>query len=129
MVWAGTPEAGRRVAAGIALLAWAALSVLALRGLSLSPAAFIQVHTEAPHPPEVRAEIHLPKTEPASYQQYSPQQPPPRTDRCLSGPRPARTGRRTASAHPPRDGRSTVSKPDRPPRSPPTRTRREGGPV
>ncbi|MBO8189224.1 hypothetical protein [Streptomyces spirodelae] len=75
MVWAGTPEPGRPVAAGIALLAWAAPSLLALRGLSLSPTAFIQVHNQAPHPPEVRAEIHLPKTEHA-YRPYTTQQPP-----------------------------------------------------
>ncbi|MDF4254632.1 hypothetical protein [Streptomyces sp. WMMB303] len=77
MVWAGTPAPGRPVAAGITVLAWAALSLLALRGLSLSPTAFIQVHNQAPAPPEVRAEIHLPKTAaPTAYQPYTTQQPP-----------------------------------------------------
>ena len=35
MVWAATPEPGRTVAAGLAVLGWTAASTLALRGLSL----------------------------------------------------------------------------------------------
>ena len=35
MVWAATPEPGRTVAAGVAVLGWTAASTLALRGLSL----------------------------------------------------------------------------------------------
>ncbi|MFE9360334.1 hypothetical protein ACFYPB_40555 [Streptomyces olivaceoviridis] len=80
MVWTTSPDSGRAVAAGIALLAWAALSLFALRGLSFSPAAFIQVdvHNQAPPAPEVevRAEIHMPKPEPTTYKPYDPQQPP-----------------------------------------------------
>ncbi|OIJ95415.1 hypothetical protein [Streptomyces colonosanans] len=78
MVWASTPASDREVAAGIALLAWAALSLLALRGLSLSPTALvhIDVHNEAPALPEIRAEIHLPKPEPTTYEPYNPHQPP-----------------------------------------------------
>ncbi|MGW2050793.1 hypothetical protein ACWCPF_37315 [Streptomyces sp. NPDC001858] len=78
MVWIGTPGPGREVAAGIAVLAWAALSVLALRGISLSPAAFIEVdvHNQTPPAPEVRAEIHCHHPEPkSSYQPYDPQPP------------------------------------------------------
>ncbi|MFI9772433.1 hypothetical protein ACIHJG_37120 [Streptomyces sp. NPDC052415] len=74
MVWIGTPEPGRQVAAGVALLGWAALSVLALRGLRLRPSAFIHVdvHNDAPPAPqvEVRAEIHTPRTEPTHYMPY-----------------------------------------------------------
>ncbi|MFB7076505.1 hypothetical protein [Streptomyces sp. NPDC056308] len=76
MVWQGTPEPGRQVAAGIAVLAWAALSLVALRGLSLFPAAFIHVDVQAPPAPVVRAEIHMPKSEPTTYKPYDPQQPP-----------------------------------------------------
>lgn len=80
MVWIGTDESGRQVAAGIAILAWAALSVLALRGLALTPAAFVHVdvHNAAPQLPEVRAEIHLSKPpEPSSYKPYDPTKQPP----------------------------------------------------
>jgi hypothetical protein len=80
MVWSSTPEPGRQVAAGVAVLAWAALSILALRGVSLAPASFVRVDVHAPVPPapEVRAEIYLPKPDPTSYTPYDSarQQPP-----------------------------------------------------
>ncbi|MBC9730972.1 hypothetical protein [Streptomyces sp. TRM68367] len=78
MVWIGTPESGRQVAAGIAVLAWTTLSLLALRGISLTPAAFVHVdvHNQAPPAPEVRAEIHLPR-QPSSYKPYDPTHQPP----------------------------------------------------
>ena len=75
MVWIATPDSGRQVAAGVALLAWAALSCLALRGLRLPPPAVIHVdvHNEAPPAPdvEVRAEIHIPRAEPPQYMPYA----------------------------------------------------------
>ncbi|MEU6680926.1 hypothetical protein [Streptomyces sp. NPDC046925] len=37
MVWDASPAAGRTVAAGLAVLAWTALSTLAMRGFSLRP--------------------------------------------------------------------------------------------
>ncbi|MEW1724287.1 hypothetical protein [Streptomyces sp. NPDC093109] len=74
MTWYGTPAPGRQVAAGIALLAWAALSVLALRGLSLTPAVYVDITPPAPPAPEIRAEIHLPKTQPAAYTPNTPDQ-------------------------------------------------------
>jgi hypothetical protein len=74
MVWSGAPDPGRQVAAGLALLAWATLSGLALRGLRLRPAAFVHVdvHNEAPPPPEVevRAEIHTPQPQQTQYLPY-----------------------------------------------------------
>ncbi|MCQ8833762.1 hypothetical protein [Streptomyces malaysiensis] len=81
MVWIGTPEPGRQVAAGVALLGWAALSVLALRGLRLRPPAFVHVdvYNEAPPAPqvEVHVEIHLPRTEATHYMPYGlPYLPP-----------------------------------------------------
>ncbi|MFE7958688.1 hypothetical protein [Streptomyces sp. NPDC057413] len=80
-VWLGSPEPGRQVAAGIALLAWAALSSLALRGLRLSRPAFVHVdvHNQAPPAPavEVRAEIHMPKPTPSHYAPYRPPFLPP----------------------------------------------------
>lgn len=79
MVWVATPGPGRPVATAVALLAWALLSALALRGLRLRPPAFIHVdvHNEAPHAPqvEVRAEIHT--TEPPYYMPYVPPYLPP----------------------------------------------------
>ncbi|MEF3117587.1 hypothetical protein [Streptomyces chrestomyceticus] len=78
MVWAGAPGPGRQVAVGITLLAWAVLSLFALRGLSLFPAAFVHVdvHNQAPPAPQVRAEIHLPKAAPTPHKPYNPPQPP-----------------------------------------------------
>ncbi|MFB7552604.1 hypothetical protein [Streptomyces sp. NPDC056154] len=82
MVWIATPAPGREVAAGIAVLAWAALSLFALRGLSLTPAAFVNVDVQAPPAPpapQVHAVIHLPtptQPVPTSYQPYDPKQPP-----------------------------------------------------
>ncbi|MCX4598323.1 hypothetical protein OG819_55285 [Streptomyces sp. NBC_01549] len=77
MVWIGTPEPGRQVAAGIALLAWTALSVLALRGISFTRPVFVDVNVDVPAP-EVHAEIHLPP-QLSPYKPYDPnptQQPP-----------------------------------------------------
>ncbi|MDI6413168.1 hypothetical protein QLX52_30640 [Streptomyces albus] len=77
MVWAGSPASGRPVAAGIALLAWAALSLLALRGLSLSPTPFVHVdvHHHTPHPP-AQEPTRPPEIRPATYTPYGPHQPP-----------------------------------------------------
>ncbi|MER6076102.1 hypothetical protein ABT187_46680 [Streptomyces sp. NPDC001817] len=73
-MWLGSPEPGRQVDAGIAVLVWAALSVLALRGLRLSRPAFVHVdvHNQAPPAPvvEVRAEIHMPNPEPPHHAPY-----------------------------------------------------------
>ncbi|MEU0896864.1 hypothetical protein [Streptomyces massasporeus] len=74
MVVIGTPGPGRPVAAAVGLLAWAALSCLALRGLRLPPLAFVHVdvHNEAPPPPDVqvRTEIRMPRTQPPQYLPY-----------------------------------------------------------
>ncbi|MET8411104.1 hypothetical protein ABZV34_23880 [Streptomyces sp. NPDC005195] len=81
MVWIATPAPGREVAAGLALLTWVVLSGIALRGLRLRPAAFVQVdvHNEALAPPdvEVHAEIHTPQTQQAYYLPYAPPYLPP----------------------------------------------------
>ncbi|GAB1331706.1 hypothetical protein [Streptomyces sennicomposti] len=76
MVWIATPGPGRQVAAGIAVLAWTALSVLALRGIRFTRPVFVDVQVDVPAP-EVHAEIHVPpQTSP--YQPYDPtRQPPP----------------------------------------------------
>jgi hypothetical protein len=77
-IFAGTapPNPATKFAAGVALLAWAVLSVLALRGLSVAPAScvHVDVHNAAPPVPE----INLPKPEPTSYTPYysTRQQPP-----------------------------------------------------
>ncbi|MEU0949918.1 hypothetical protein ABZ379_45760 [Streptomyces canus] len=81
MVVIGTPGPGRPVAAAVGLLAWAALSCLALRGLRLPPLAFVHVdvHNEAPPLPdvEVRTEIRMAPAEPPQYLPYPlPFQPP-----------------------------------------------------
>jgi hypothetical protein len=74
MVWVETPGPGRPIATGVAFLAWAALSVLALRGLRLPPLSFVHVdvHNEAPPPPEVevRTEIHTPQHQQPQYLPY-----------------------------------------------------------
>ncbi|MGW2841839.1 hypothetical protein ACWCWD_29140 [Streptomyces sp. NPDC001493] len=57
MVHSATPADGRTIATGLAVLAWAAASTLALRGLTLRTALF--VHTEAPTI-DIRPEIHVP---------------------------------------------------------------------
>ncbi|MGW0647950.1 hypothetical protein ACWD4T_03960 [Streptomyces umbrinus] len=72
MVWIGTPEPGRQVAAGIAFLAWTALSVLALRGISFTRPVFVDVTVDVPAP-----EIHLPPVQPSLYKPYDPTQQPP----------------------------------------------------
>ncbi|MGO4634974.1 hypothetical protein AB4225_29205 [Streptomyces sp. 2RAF24] len=60
MVWSGTPEPGRPVAAGLTLLAWAALSLIALHGLSLTPALHVDIHNPPAPAPQITAEIHVP---------------------------------------------------------------------
>lgn len=77
MVWSATPDPGRTVAAGITVLVGAALSVIALHGLSLTPALFVDVHTPTPPAPQVHAEIHLPRPEAKTpvYKSYDPQKP------------------------------------------------------
>ncbi|WP_189784821.1 hypothetical protein [Streptomyces capitiformicae] len=74
MVSIGTPGPGRPIATAVGLLAWAALSSLALRGLRLPPLAFVHVdvHNEAPPPPDVQVstEIRMPRTEPPQYLPY-----------------------------------------------------------
>lgn len=57
MVWSASPADGRTVATGIAVLAWAIVSTLALRGLTLRPVLFTHIHNA---PPEIRPEIHIP---------------------------------------------------------------------
>ncbi|MFE2943400.1 hypothetical protein ACFXKG_30755 [Streptomyces sp. NPDC059255] len=59
MVWHGTPEPGRQVAAGIAVLAWTTASALALRGLNLRPRVFADIHVPAPQV-TVQPHIHVP---------------------------------------------------------------------
>ncbi|MEU9061708.1 hypothetical protein AB0D13_23315 [Streptomyces sp. NPDC048430] len=77
-VWAGTTAPGREVAAAIAALGWAALSLLALRGISLSPTALINVHVQAPPAPQIYATIHVPRqsTAPPVLKPFDSQQPP-----------------------------------------------------
>ncbi|MFD3567421.1 hypothetical protein [Streptomyces sp. NPDC058667] len=77
MVWSATPGPGRTVAVGITVLAGAALSLLALHGLSLTPTLYVDVHTPTQPAPQVHAEIHLPRTEPEtpSYKPFDPQKP------------------------------------------------------
>ncbi|MFI8007942.1 hypothetical protein [Streptomyces sp. NPDC086010] len=79
MVWTQTPASGRDVAAGITVLAWAALSLLALRGLRLIPASRVNVDVQAAPAPQVHAVIQLPATTPTppSYRTaFDPKQPP-----------------------------------------------------
>ncbi|MGW2826368.1 hypothetical protein ACWC24_36095 [Streptomyces sp. NPDC001443] len=75
MVWIATPEPGRQVAAGIAVLTWTALSLLALRGISFTRRVVVDVHVDV-EAPEVRAEIHVPPTL-TPYKPYDPTQQPP----------------------------------------------------
>ncbi|MGW1438677.1 hypothetical protein ACWD7M_25965 [Streptomyces griseus] len=80
-VFTATPAPGREVAAAIAALGWAALSLLALRGISLSPTAFIHVHVQAPPAPpapQVHTAVHVPRPAPAPpvLKPFDPQQPP-----------------------------------------------------
>ncbi|MFF5881057.1 hypothetical protein ACIQ9M_34510 [Streptomyces californicus] len=80
-VFTATPAPGREVAAAIAALGWAGLSLFALRGISLSPTAFINVHVPAPPAPPVpqlHATIHIPRQAPAPpvLKPFDPQQPP-----------------------------------------------------
>ncbi|MEV7683225.1 hypothetical protein AB0O64_32490 [Streptomyces sp. NPDC088341] len=57
MVHTAAPADGRTIATGLAVLAWTAASVFALRGLTLRPSLFI--HNAAPGI-EIRPEIHVP---------------------------------------------------------------------
>ncbi|MCD9146062.1 hypothetical protein [Streptomyces albireticuli] len=57
MVWSATPADGRTIATGMAVLAWTAASAFALRGLSLRPAVFTQVHNAGAR---VEPHLHLP---------------------------------------------------------------------
>ncbi|WP_331736898.1 hypothetical protein OG426_55605 (plasmid) [Streptomyces canus] len=75
MVWIGTPEPGRQVAAGIAVLTWTALSLLALRGICFSRPVIVDVQVDVAAP-EVHAEIHVPP-QLATYRPYDPTQQPP----------------------------------------------------
>lgn len=56
MVWFGTAQPGRPVAAAVAFLGWALISIVALRGFHLSRGSF--THTNIA--PEIRPEIHIP---------------------------------------------------------------------
>jgi len=67
MVWSATPDDSRIVATGIAVLAWAAASAFALRGLSLRPVVnnfVLPAPAFQPHI-EIRPEIHIPAPAPA----------------------------------------------------------------
>ncbi|MEU3464778.1 hypothetical protein ABZ721_33120 [Streptomyces sp. NPDC006733] len=78
-VWAATPADSRPIATGIAVLAWALASTVALRGLSLRPI----IHTVPSPAPivqpqiEIRPEIHLPaqSTSPAVDDRPAPADP------------------------------------------------------
>ncbi|WP_331735234.1 hypothetical protein OG590_40060 (plasmid) [Streptomyces goshikiensis] len=61
MVWTTTPEAGRTVAAGLAVLAWTFLSAFAMRGLTLRR----RVVAGRPTKVTVKPEIHVPVQPPA----------------------------------------------------------------
>ncbi|WP_406370272.1 hypothetical protein OH781_03890 [Streptomyces sp. NBC_01550] len=62
MIWAASPATGRTVATGLAVLTWAAVSTLALRGLSLRSSSFVHVHNDVQSPPvHVRPDIHVPQ--------------------------------------------------------------------
>ncbi|MFI1585600.1 hypothetical protein [Embleya sp. NPDC020630] len=52
MVWAGTEDPGRAVAAAIAVLAWTAASVLALRGLTLRSIVVQHIDNHPPAAPD-----------------------------------------------------------------------------
>ncbi|MDQ0847592.1 hypothetical protein [Streptomyces sp. V1I6] len=56
-VWTASPDNSRTVATGIAVLAWALASVLALRGLSLRPTVITTIHNGGPN---IRPAIHIP---------------------------------------------------------------------
>jgi hypothetical protein len=56
MVWSASPDGGRTVAAGIAVLAWTIASVFALRGLCLRPV----IHTAFQPHIAIRPEVHIP---------------------------------------------------------------------
>ncbi|MFE5900935.1 hypothetical protein ACFQ67_26470 [Streptomyces sp. NPDC056488] len=61
MVWTTTPEAGRTVAAALAVLAWTFLSAFAMRGLTLRR----RVVAGRPAKVTVKPEIHVPVQPPA----------------------------------------------------------------
>ncbi|MEV0888871.1 hypothetical protein AB0J03_34355 [Streptomyces microflavus] len=80
-VFTTTPAPGREVATAITTLGWAALSLFALRGISLTPTALINVHVQAPPAPpapQIHATIHVPHQAPAPpvLKPFDPQQPP-----------------------------------------------------
>ncbi|MBV1957253.1 hypothetical protein KUG12_23400 [Streptomyces sp. BV333] len=64
MVWTTTPEAGRTVAAALAVLAWTFLSAFAMRGLTLRR----RVVAGRPAKVTVKPEIHVPVQPPAAEQ-------------------------------------------------------------
>lgn len=60
-VWTTAPADGRAVATGVAVLLWSLASVVALRGMSLRPTAFIHVHNTVPQArPAIRPQSHIP---------------------------------------------------------------------
>lgn len=68
MVWTATPEAGRPVAAGLAVLAWTFLSAFAMRGLTLRR----RVVAGRPAKVTVKPEIHIPVQPPAPAAEQPP---------------------------------------------------------
>jgi hypothetical protein len=59
-VWTAAPDGGRTIATGVAVLLWSLASVVALRGLSLRPTAFIHVHNTIPQArPAIRPQSHI----------------------------------------------------------------------
>ncbi|MFF7903759.1 hypothetical protein ACFZCV_34130 [Streptomyces sp. NPDC007920] len=67
MVWAATPQAGRPVAAGLAVLAWTFLSAFAMRGLTLRRRV-----VGRPAKVTVKPEIHVPVQPPAPAAEQHP---------------------------------------------------------
>lgn len=61
VVWTTAPADGRTIATGVAVLLWSLASVVALRGMSLRPTAFIHVHNTVPQArPAVRPQSRIP---------------------------------------------------------------------
>ncbi|WP_331755883.1 hypothetical protein [Streptomyces sp. NBC_01643] len=62
MIWAASPATGRTIAAGLAVLTWAAASTFALCGVSLRSSSSVHVHNDVqPTPVQVRSDIHVPQ--------------------------------------------------------------------